>query len=254
MPDAKQQRGTARARIQRYYDEIHYSSSDARETTSGAHWTRLARRLRLTPGTSLLDIGCGVGGWLLAARRHGSDICGIDISTTALKRARIRLGDAKLVCGAAEALPVRNASFDIVTCLGSLEHFVDPGAGIEEMVRVAKPGAYVLILVPNRDFLTRRLRLFGGTAQIEAKEDARSLQQWALLFERFGLVIEKRWRDLHVMSLNWISAARWPWWPLRALQAGALCVWPLRWQYQVYHLCRVATRTDHRNGRVLRER
>ena len=70
----------------------------------------------------------------------------------------------------AEKLPFADASFDLVSCLGSLEHFVEPVVSLREMARVARGDAQFLILVPNADFLTRKLKLFGGTNQKDAKE------------------------------------------------------------------------------------
>ena len=52
-----------------------------------------------------------------------------------------------------------------------------------------------------------------------------------------GLAVKERWKDLHVLDKQWIFRAPWLQMPLRLLQALALTVWPLNWQYQVYHLC-----------------
>ena len=137
----------------------------------------------------------------------------------------------------AESLPFDTGRFDLVTCLGSLEHFVDPVKSLEEMSRVAKPDAAIVILVPNKDFLTRRLGLFGGTYQTDAKEVVRTLDEWAELFNKAGLSVDGRWKDLHVLNLDWVSTGPAWSWPLRAAQALMLPLWPLSWQYQVYHRC-----------------
>jgi SAM-dependent methyltransferase len=140
---------------------------------------------------------------------------------------------------AAERLPYGDATFDVVSCLGSLEHFVDPVIAMKEMVRVAKPDARFLLLVPNADFLTRKLGLFGGTYQKDAKEVVRTLEEWERLFNAAGLSVTSKWKDLHVLSWSWISMNGWLAVPLRAAQALVLPLWPVRWQYQVYHLCEV---------------
>ncbi len=105
------------------------------------------------------------------------------------------------------------------------------------MVRVAKPEAIVLLLVPNSGFLTQRLGLYSGTQQASVCEEVRSLPGWHQLFGSVGLHICQRWRDLHVLSLSWICRGPWYGWPLRASQALVLPLWPLTWQYQAYHLC-----------------
>jgi hypothetical protein len=41
-----------------------------------------------------------------------------------------------------------------------------------------------------------------------------------------------------VLSLEWIGLRGWKEWIPRCVQALMLPLWPMRWQYQVYHLCR----------------
>jgi len=106
-------------------------------------------------------------------------------------------------------------------------------------VRVAKNNAKFLLLVPNADFPTLRLGLYSGTHQVVAKEEVLNLKGWTKLFQDCGLEIRNRWRDLHVLSWSWIASQGPLFIPLRAAQALALAIWPLMWQYQVYHLCAV---------------
>ena len=135
-----------------------------------------------------------------------------------------------------ECLPFESNRFNLITCLGSLEHFLDPVTALQEMVRVAAEGARFIILVPNAGFLTRRLGLYHGTYQAAAREDVRTLMEWNAIFISGGLKTVKRWKDLHVLSWNWIASEGWKQIPLRAVQAVNLPFWPLSWQYQVYHL------------------
>lgn len=93
------------------------------------------------------------------------------------------------------------------------------------------------MIEPNAGFLTRRLGLFAGTRQVEVREEVRSLKEWQRLFDSVGLRTDKRWRDLHVVSWSWIMQGPKYLRPMRAAQALALPLWPLAWQYQVYHLC-----------------
>jgi SAM-dependent methyltransferase len=136
-------------------------------------------------------------------------------------------------------LPFADRQFDFVCCLGALEHFLDPESALREMVRVAKPHAQFLLLVPNADFPPVRLGLYGGTDQSDVREELRSLDGWQELFESVGLTVVNRWRDLHVLSANWIRHGPWYFWPSRLAQALMLPIWPLSWQYQVYHQCRL---------------
>ncbi|MEX0950878.1 MAG: SAM-dependent methyltransferase, partial [Gammaproteobacteria bacterium] len=126
----------------------------------------------------------------------------------------------------------------LVFCLGSLEHFLEQKQALEEMLRVARPEAIFIILVPNADFLTRKLGLFKGTDQVNVKEDVKTLEEWQELFDSAGLQVTERWKDLHVLSYDWICMHGWKKAPLRLLQAMCLVIWPLRWQYQIYFMCK----------------
>jgi len=174
---------------------------------------------------------------LVACYELGAQTFGIDISQKAISICQNKMPHGKFYQHSAESLPFENESFDIISCLGALEHFVNPEKALKEIFRVAKKDAKILILVPNANFLTRRLKLFTGTSQIDAKEEVLSLEEWKNFFEKSGLKIENRWKDLHVLSFSWILIGKWYQIPLRLLQAIALIFWPLNWQYQVYHLC-----------------
>jgi SAM-dependent methyltransferase len=64
--------------------------------------------------------------------------------------------------GSIDAIPVENASFDVVLCLQVLEHVADPPAAVRELRRAVRPGGRVLLSThgvypfhPNPDDLWR---------------------------------------------------------------------------------------------------
>ncbi|GAA4853416.1 class I SAM-dependent methyltransferase [Luteimonas vadosa] len=223
--------------VRNFYDHEYYASPYDRHPLAW-HMRSIANRLGDLENRQVLDIACGTGQWLGELARRGAKPSGIDISSRAVELCRDRLPAGDIREGVAEALPFADGTFDLVTCLGSLEHFLDQPAALREMRRVAKPDAQFLILVPNSGFLTRRLGLYRGTGQVAIRETVRSLEDWRRMLEGAGLEVRARWRDLHPLSKAWILQAAPGAWPLRALQALLLAVWPIGWQYQVYFLCR----------------
>jgi SAM-dependent methyltransferase len=224
--------------VRRFYDNEYYGQH-GNEGGLPWHVRSVASRLGDLRGKAVLDIACGTGQWIEELARRGAKVSGIDISSRAVELAHARLPQADIREGVAEELPFEDGSFDLVTCMGSLEHFLDQPRALAEMKRVATKDARFLILVPNAGFLTRRLGLYGGTGQVAIRETVRPLAEWAALIEAAGLKIETRWRDLHTLGVDWIRRGS-PWaWPLRAGQAVALSLWPIAWQYQVYFYCRL---------------
>lgn len=222
-----------------FYDQVYYREG----THSGdlaRYYRNLAQKINIQAGEKLLDIACGTGNWLKEAASFGADIHGIDISARAVEICQKRFPGRAIEVGIAENLPFPDACFDTISCLGSLEHFLDQPKAIQEMIRVAKPTAQFLILVPNSGFMTYRLGLFKGTQQQAVKETIKSLEEWKALFNKEGLVVEKRWADHHVLSKSWIIRKPYIMILPRLIQALLLLIWPLNWQYQVFHLCRFA--------------
>lgn len=222
--------------VAKFYDDVYYKGAEAGASLSW-HLKRLSNRLGVSSGQQVLDIACGAGDWLAVAAASGAEVSGIDISERAVSICRERMPGGEFHVGTAEVLPFPDGNYDLVTCLGSLEHFLDQPAALAEMVRVMKSGGKVVILVPNAGFLTYRLGLYNGTQQKAVRETIRPLSEWQQMFNASGLAVTERWKDLHVLDRRWIFRAPWPLMPLRLLQALALTVWPLHWQYQVYHLC-----------------
>ncbi len=223
-------------KLKRFYDDVYYQKIENTFKLS-KHYEALADKLGITPGDQVLDIACGKGDWLNVCKQKGAHIAGIDLSSKAIDHCKKHLPDGEFYAQPAEQLPFRKEAYDVITCLGSLEHFVEPVIALKEMVRVAKPDARFILLVPNADFLTRKLGLYRGTNQKDAKEVVRTLEEWESLFNESGLKVQERWKDLHVLTWNWVKSNGYLSVPLRGAQAMALALWPLRWQYQVYHQC-----------------
>jgi Methyltransferase domain len=64
-------------------------------------------------------------------------------------RTGVRFGNEVDPFVAFSRLPFPEASFDLVTCQTVLIHMPDPGAAVDEMVRVARPGGLIVAAEPN---------------------------------------------------------------------------------------------------------
>jgi len=105
------------------------------------------QRLGITPGTRLLDVGCGAGQVALIAARAGAKVTGCDIATNWLEQARIRAAAAGLEItfeeGDAEALPYKDGQFDAVVSMFGAMFAPRPELVAAELTRVCQPGGII---------------------------------------------------------------------------------------------------------------
>jgi ubiquinone/menaquinone biosynthesis C-methylase UbiE len=92
----------------------------------------------------LLEVGVGEG--ILMSAVQASNKFGTDLSTQALKKAASRVR-AELCIALGETLPFATNTFDVVTSVGVMEHFVDDRISTREILRVVKPGGHYVLLI-----------------------------------------------------------------------------------------------------------
>jgi SAM-dependent methyltransferase len=111
----------------------------------------LAEELRLTSGSTLLDLACGRGGYgLLIAQKAGTSLIGVDFSAQALDEAReqaVRLGvsNASFRGGELTATGLPDASVEAVLCTDAIQFAGEPASAYGEIRRVLKPGGRVVL-------------------------------------------------------------------------------------------------------------
>lgn len=136
----------------RYYPQAYYG---------GRHGVTerfcLRRRLRWIGRTTgrLLDIGCGDGSFLLAARRAGWDVAGIERNTGPARRAGLRVAENL------EELEKQGGSpFDRITLWHSLEHIAEGPELVRKAAGLLASGGKIVIAVPDAGGW--QARLFGA--------------------------------------------------------------------------------------------
>lgn len=166
---------------------------------------RLEEEVAGPPG-HLLEVGCAHGFFLAAARDRGWRTRGVDISAAAVRYARETLG---LDVRQGEIGDVRagEASFDLVTLIGTIEHLSDPVATLRRAAELLKPRGHLLITT---------LDIEGVLRQFEWKPPEHlfyfSFRTLASVLEATGF--EVRWR-------RWY----WVWYETADLTARMLRYW-----------------------------
>ncbi len=133
--------------IREIYDDIYHHHSNAWENQgrTAALIRYFSQLLAPLSARKMLEIGCGEGFCLAAAR--ADEKWAIDLSAGALQRARVRNPGAHLSVALAERLPFPSESFGLVTSIGVMEHFLDDRQASREILRVLEPGGYYAALI-----------------------------------------------------------------------------------------------------------
>ncbi len=103
--------------------------------------------LNRLPRGRMVDVGCGNGGYLVAARQLGWQALGIEIDAQAVAAARaaglaVEQGDYR-------RLDDHEGAFDCLICSHVIEHVHQPLVLLRALARALKPGGTALISLPN---------------------------------------------------------------------------------------------------------
>jgi len=111
-------------------------------------WTKTLNYCSLPQGARVLDVGCGTGRWVRRLKEHGLFVVGIDQSSDMLSLARKRGTLSPMVSGEVQNLPFRDESFECVSAVTVIQHIPpqEQVRAISEMVRVLRPGGYLLLI------------------------------------------------------------------------------------------------------------
>ncbi|HEV3154739.1 MAG TPA: class I SAM-dependent methyltransferase [Candidatus Baltobacteraceae bacterium] len=106
---------------------------------------------------SIMEAGCGTGSFVVPALERGHDAYGVDNDPERLDVAYARIDEyglppewkARMPLGDATHTPFAPNTFDVVLGHQFIEHVPDPAGAISEMLRVTKPGGFVVLYAPD---------------------------------------------------------------------------------------------------------
>lgn len=149
---------TESAILELYKDEAYYNSNISGQGYDeyldiGHNWekTFLLRLKQIAAYKSsgrVLDIGCGPGYFLVAAKKTGFDVYGLDPSDYIVEQARKTWGD-HIQLGTIETADYETESFDLIVAFDTFEHIYDPKKFISMVHALLKPGGIFVITTPD---------------------------------------------------------------------------------------------------------
>ncbi|REG61255.1 glycosyl transferase family 1 [Paraburkholderia sp. BL6669N2] len=118
------------------------------------HMHRYMVARKLAVGMRVLDIACGEGYGSYALSSLAASVVGVDISEEAVRHAqahyRHQALNLEFRVGSAAAIPLEDASVDLVVSFETIEHHDQHEAMIREIKRVLRPGGVLVISSPNK--------------------------------------------------------------------------------------------------------
>lgn len=110
---------------------------------------RVVEALGPLAGVRLLDLGCGTGNAAMEAARRGARVVAVDPASRLLEvgaaRAAAEGTTVDWRVGGAEAIPLEDASVDVVVSVFAVIFAADADAVVREMLRVVRPGGRIVL-------------------------------------------------------------------------------------------------------------
>ena len=134
-----------------FYNSQAYHSGDRYQVGQVYHpWDRRMADIRSLGYTSghILDVGCATGHFLSKAASQGFGIFGIDVSETAIEKAKATLGEGKAQSLDLLELPDEK-QFDIITMWALIEHLREPDKYLIKIGKLLKPNGLIAFSTPN---------------------------------------------------------------------------------------------------------
>lgn len=168
------------SRIAPRYDLLNHLLSCNLDRYWRARTVRSVRMILDRPGALVADICCGSGDLTAALAAVGlrARVVGSDFSRSMLLQAQRKLARRALAAWLVEAdalrLPLEDGSVDLITVAFGFRNLANYERGLEEMLRVLKPGAMAAIL----EFSQPPNRLFAGLYRFYARRVLPAVGGW----------------------------------------------------------------------------
>jgi SAM-dependent methyltransferase len=139
------------------FPDVAARARQSRGQSGAAIYRMVANALaRRNAGGVLLDVGCGSGQLCEAVGQQFSRYIGADVLCYDGFPAAAEFVAVDLDTG---SVPLPNGGADVVAAVETIEHLENPRAFLRELVRLTRPGGWVVVTTPNQLSLLSKLTL-----------------------------------------------------------------------------------------------
>lgn len=169
----------------------------------------------------VLELGCGSGAFAAALKRSGvREVVGIESVPSAAEAARARLDKVLLADVERDVLELPPGAFDCLVCNDVLEHLVDPWAVLNKLRPLLRPGAGLVVSLPNVRF-HKVVRHLVWPGQWRYEDDGVLDRTHLRFFTREGARQLVESAGFAIERMQGINATSFPLW-MRAINAALL--------------------------------
>jgi O-antigen biosynthesis protein len=177
-----------------------------RSITGLEHWHRYLFASGYCAGKDVLDVACGEGYGTALLAQAAKHVTGVDIDRRSIDDAKAKYGENDVTWLSADctAIPVADASFDVVVSFETIEHLTQHTELLREIKRVLRPGGVLVMSSPNKT----PYRALHGINEFHPRELERS-EFHELLRAWFRHVALAEQQALHASVIENGAAAAW---------------------------------------------
>jgi len=106
---------------------------------------RFTQFRRIAENKSVLDFGCGAGGFLVRLKGVASSVCGVEVES------RLASHFSEIGLDVRRSIEEFDQTFDLITLFHVLEHFPDPASLLVQLSAKLKLGGRIIVEVPNSE-------------------------------------------------------------------------------------------------------
>ena len=202
-----------------YYDRIYTEPYDWEKYRS--IYDAIIRHLPENKDTRILDLGCGVGGFLRICWIEGyRNLCGIDFSQNAIRQAtellpedfdknRLIVGDVDFIT---DMFMRESKKLDVIVMVELLEHIGNDIGLVKKLRELLNPGGFIIGTVPNRqmppEITESHVRMYDERSFMETfKHPGRLLHRTKPGDTRFNFIMFKFWKDTPKPKISYVIPA-----------------------------------------------